>query len=772
MADVDLAAAVDALARSANPHDRIDAQRRLLGAGGKAVPALLRALGDNADPATARAIIETLGRLGDLRAVSPLRRLLRRPDANVACAAARALGRIPHGAAIWALRDGLESPQQRVRIETIVSLALQAASDETILATQAEVTLHAIAPGDVGPLVDAILRQAPPRARNIAFSRALRVDPRAAVAAALRHLHHPTTAPAARGLLCRREALPSLIFQLTGESAAEILPLLAETGRQLEDTAPATPGGGVDADLLDIVTVLINWYDPDDARLAEIVVEGLSTLGAPALDVLAGQLTRATDDERPYIVALLRTLRWAPTADAAGVQYLLDAGEWERITELGAGAIEPLLAELEGGDRVRRELAARALTHLGWEPGDRVMGYRLAIALGQWDALPRRDASARTLLRNALAEEREDARIDPQLGEERAPARAAMVRALGRFPAAEAMTGLLTALRDDPSPRVREEASRALGERGRDAVPLIAQALAREEGTGAASAAFRCDLIHLLARGGGYSQQITNLLRRLAQADPSRMVRDAAQAALMRIERHDAQLGQRLRLDLSDAGGGAAAGPSLGPRAAADVGQALRASRQTTPADLAAQLEADDPALVGRAVAALVSLGRAGGSVQEPLERTLLSGSLAARRAAAQALERLNAPPRRPEALAAYHLARGDLAQCEAIGEPARGVLRDALPLLDWRSAGAVAISLLRLGEPLSSPAFGPIIDLLARVASMPDTTVDETLTGDDRHPAGARGVSLTVSRAAERRAARDLLAALQDEARRLPLPQ
>lgn len=763
MADVDLVAAVDAIARLADLDDRADAQRLLLDAGGEAVPALLRALGQ-ASPPGAQAIIETLGLLGDLRAVSSLRRILRRSDPDMASSAAEALGRIPHGAAVWALRDGLESTQQRVRIEALVSLARQAAAEETLLATQAEVTLVAIAPEDVGPFVEAILWRLPPQARDIAFALALRVDPAIAVETALRHLHHRSTAQSARDVLRRIEALHPLIFQLTNETAADILPVLADIGSQaLAGAADAE----AEAALIDIVTVLTNWYDPEDTDLVDVVVAGLRTLGDSAIRLLRDRLRRADADERPYIVSLLRALEWDPSSDAAGVGYLLDAGEWERVAELGPPAVEPLLAELQGADVDRREGAARALAKLGWEPDDRVMGYRLALALGRWDALPRRDAAARTLLLSALAEARAAAPAQPDT-DERAPRRAAMVQALGRFPAAEAIGGLLAALRDDPSPRVREAASKALEERGRDALPLVIQALAREEGAGAKTVSFRCDLIHLLARRGVHARHATTLLRRLAKDDPSPTVRDAARAALGRITARDNRLAGRHRANASDHTENPSPGPSLGPRDAADVGEALRTAGRATPEGLAAGLAADDRAQVGQAVAALVAMGRAGSPVRAPLERALLSGSLAARKAAAQALDRLELRPQQPEALAAYHLARGDLTACEAVGKPARGVLREALPLLDWRSAGAVALSLLRLGEPLSSPALASVVAMLARIASLPDGRVDETLVADDRRAPGARGVSLAVSHASDRLAARNLLIALQAETQRL----
>lgn len=777
MADVDLGSAkrkawsaVDAIAHLANPDDRADAQRALLDAGVEAVPALLRALAQAGGP-TARAIIETLGLLGDLRAVSPLRRILRRSDADLARAAAEALGHISHGAAVWALRDGLASDRQEVRVEAILSLALQAASEEPLLATQAEATLLAIPPDDVAPLVEALIWRLPPRARDIAFARAMRVDPGAAVEVALSHLRHRSTAQSARDVLRRVEAVHPLIFQLTADTAANILPVLADIGNHLQVSRAATPSpgeGGRRAEaLLDIVTVLTNWYDPDDSGLAAIVADAMRALGDRAIDVLRDRLVGADADERPYIVSLLRELQWDPSEDAAGLQYLLAAGEWDRVAALGPIAIEPLVAELRSPDLGRREGVAHALARLEWQPDDRVTGFRLAIALGRWDALPRRDAAARTLLLEALAEERERARGNPSVAEERAPRRGAMVRALARFPAAEATAGLLDALRDDPSPLAREDAARALEERGREALPLIAEALAREEGAPASRAAFRCDLIHLLARRGGHARGATRLLHRLAKADPSPLVRDAARAAVTRIERFNVRPSRRLLPDAPLPGERPPPGPSLGPRATADVGEALRSAGRASPEGLVEQLDARDPARVGRAVAALVSMGRAGSPVLAPLERALLTASLDGRRAAAQVLDRLDRLPERPEALAAYHLARGDLARCEALGAPARQVLREALPLLDWRSAGAVALSLLRLGEPLWSPALGSVIGLLERVASLPDARVGETLL-DDRRSTGARDVSLDVSHAADRRAARNLLAALQTEARRL----
>lgn len=760
MTDVDLVAAVDAVVRPATAEDRAHAHRRLLDAGGEAVPALLRAL---AEGLAAEPIIETLGLLGDLRAVSPLRRMLRRSDADVACAAAKALGHIPHGAAVWALRDGLASPHQRVRIEALLSLAHHAASEETLLATQAEVTLLALAADDVAPLVEAILWRLAPRARDIAFAAALRTNPGIAVETALRHMRRQRTAQSAREVLRQPEALHPLIFLLNSETAADILPMLADIGLQLQAAGRGSPHDA----LADIVGILTNWYDPEEPELAAVVVEALQTVGDGALDLLQQRLIDADAEERPYILSLLHALGWDPAQDVEGLHHLLAIGAWERIAALGPAAIEPLIAELQSPDLERREAAAETLTRLGYDPDDRVVRYLLAAALGRWEALPRRDGAARAVLLTALAEEREAAgRLQPGAVDDRAPRRLAMIRALARFPAVEAIHGLVITLRDDPSAPVREAASRALEERGRDAIPIIAQVLAREEGLGEHGAAFRCDLIHLLARQASHARPTTTILRRLAEEDVSQLVRDAAAAALDRVTAQD-QRRAHYR-GPSSSGGRSPAGPPLGPRAAADVGQALRSAGQDAPETLVQQLEADDPAQVGRAVAALVAMGRAGTPIRAPLEQLLLTGSLRARKAAAQALDRLQLFPERPEPLAAYHLAHGDLASCEALGAPARAVLREALPLLDWRSAGAVALSLLRLGEPLSSPALVAVVDLLVRVASVPDTHVSEALRGGERRAARAHGVSLAVSRSADRRAARALLAALQDEAQRV----
>jgi len=255
-----------------------------------------------------------------------------------------------------------------------------------------------------------------------------------------------------------------------------------------------------------------------------------------------------------------------------------------------------------------------------------------------------------------------------------------------------------------------------------------------------------------------------SVLRRLAANDPSPLVRDAASAAIARIA-------PPAREPFGGPGFVEAPTPervSLAPRATADVGQVLRSGGQATPQELAQQLDARDRRQAGRAIAALVAMGRAGTPVMPALESALLTASPDGRRAAAQVLDRLGLCPQRPEALAAYHLAHGDLARCEAIGAPARSVLREALPLLDWRSAGAVALSLLRLGEPLQSPVLSSAIELLERVASLPDTRLDEMLLDDDHDSRVARGVTLAVSRDADRRAARALLAALHEEASRL----
>jgi len=693
--------------------------------------------------------------------------------------AAEALGHIAHGAAVWALRDGLGSAHQTVRIASILSLALLEGSGEAPLAAQARNALSAMAPADVPPLTEALVWRLPPEARDIAFGHALDADPGTAVATALSLLGRRSTAQSARDALRRIDALHPLIFQLTADTAADILPVLADIGNHLQclldDTGgPPEDGERLRAALGDIVTVLLNWYDPEAPDLAAIVVDGMRALGDGAIGVLARRLDHADAEERPYIVSLLHALPWQPQGAEEALNYWLASGEWDRLATLGPVAIEPLLAEFEGTDLGRRDGAARALTRLGWQPEERVTEYRLAIAVGRWDALPRRDAAARTLLLDALAQERRAARaLPPERADERKSRRIAMVRALGRYPTGDgrdpsaAVRGLLAALRDDPLPEVRDEAACALGEKGPDAIPLIAEALSDQDGGRGEETRFRCDLIHLLAQRGAHARSALNLLRRLAADDSSPLVRDAARAAVVRIAGGGAPGADRGSRVAADAGAAPSVAVSLAPHAAADVGQALRAGGQATPEELALQLDSHDPAQVGRAIATLVSIGRAGGPVLPAMERALLTASLSGRRAAAQVLDRLGLRPQRPEALAAYHLADDDLAQCEALGAPARSVLREALPLLDWRSAGAVALSLVRLGEPLWSPAIGSVIDLLERVASLRDAHIDVTLRGDDRRPAVAREVTLAVSRDADRRAARDLLRALHAEALR-----
>jgi HEAT repeat protein len=221
--------------------------------------------------------------------------------------------------------------------------------------------------------------------------------------------------------------------------------------------------------------------------------EALVTIGAPAVEMLIAALKDG--DMRWAVIRVLEAMDWQPGQDESGAAYWAAKEEWSRCGEIGAPAIEPLIAALDGyrggprgvtealgkigapavepvaaalkdGDPDLRRAAAKALGEIGapaFEP--------LAVALKDSDSRVRQAAAKALGKMGTPAVEP----LTAALGDKGKGVRSAAARALGKIgtPAFESLTA---ALKDSDSD-VRQAATRALGEIGVPAFEPLTAAL-------------------------------------------------------------------------------------------------------------------------------------------------------------------------------------------------------------------------------------------------------------------------------------------------------
>jgi CheY-like chemotaxis protein len=181
---------------------------------------------------------------------------------------------------------------------------------------------------------------------------------------------------------------------------------------------------------------------------------------------------------RQKAAAALENLGWKPRTPLHGALYLIAKREWRRCLQLGAPAVEPLVAVLTDADSDVRQAAAATLDRLGWEPETALRGTRYLIAKRDW----------RTCIR-----------------------------------AGRAMVGPLIAVLEDADAGVRQGAARALGHIGdvRAVEPLVALLKdtisevrrAADEGIKQINAARPGDVAEVLKRSA--VPQATAVLKRL-----------------------------------------------------------------------------------------------------------------------------------------------------------------------------------------------------------------------------------------------------------------
>ncbi len=149
-----------------------------------------------------------------------------------------------------------------------------------------------------------------------------------------------------------------------GSAAVEPLLGLLEWGdTPLEEKALETLGSIGDARAVEpLITVL---KDSDEvARFS--AVKALGKIGdTRAVEPLIAALEDSDEDVRKGAAEALDKLGWQPGQDEIACVYWVAHKKWEKCVEIGACAIEPLIAVLQDRDKDVREKAAEALGEIG-----------------------------------------------------------------------------------------------------------------------------------------------------------------------------------------------------------------------------------------------------------------------------------------------------------------------------------------------------------------------------------------------------------------------
>ncbi len=215
------------------------------------------------------------------------------------------------------------------------------------------------------------------------------------------------------------------------------------------------------------VESLIVTLKDNNSNVRRFATEALGEIGDPrAIEPLVTALQDEDSEVRGAAAEALDKLGWKPESKEMEAIYLIAKQEWERCVEIGAPAVEPLIAALKDKNELVRKAAAEALGKIGdpqaVEPlidvFKEIEGYT---GEAEIEALVKIGAPAVEPLIAAL--KAEDSRV-----------RWGAARALGKIGESRAVEALIATLRDKNG-FVRRAAAEALGEIGdvRAVEPLI-----------------------------------------------------------------------------------------------------------------------------------------------------------------------------------------------------------------------------------------------------------------------------------------------------------
>jgi HEAT repeat protein len=102
-----------------------------------------------------------------------------------------------------------------------------------------------------------------------------------------------------------------------------------------------------------------------DVGVRKAAVEALVEIGAPAVKLLSTVLRDKDPNVRTVAAKSLEAIGWRPDKNEVGAAYWIIKGRWDQCVEIGAPAVEPLMAALQDNWEVVRKAAAEALGKIG-----------------------------------------------------------------------------------------------------------------------------------------------------------------------------------------------------------------------------------------------------------------------------------------------------------------------------------------------------------------------------------------------------------------------
>jgi HEAT repeat protein len=127
--------------------------------------------------------------------------------------------------------------------------------------------------------------------------------------------------------------------------------------------------------------------DHDDSEVREIAVKRLARIGTPEV---AASLAASLDDTdlaiRRSAARGLSEVGWTPPANLNGARYWAALREWRRCAECGPDAIPLLVSSFDSVDALERTDIVAALAELGWKPDEaNATAAHFWATQGQWD---------------------------------------------------------------------------------------------------------------------------------------------------------------------------------------------------------------------------------------------------------------------------------------------------------------------------------------------------------------------------------------------------
>jgi HEAT repeat protein len=206
------------------------------------------------------------------------------------------------------------------------------------------------------------------------------------------------------------------------------------------------------------VEPLIVALKDSNEGLRKAAAEVLVKIGAPAVELLITALKDGNEGVRQAAAEALDKIGWRPGQDESGVAYWIAKHAWSKCVEIGAPAVEPLIASLNDSNGVMRQAAAVALGKLG----DARAVEPLFAALKDSSKLVNR-AAAEAL--GQIGDTRAAEPLNAALKDSDETVRRAAAEALGQIGDARAAEPLNAALKDSNS-HVRKAAAGALDKIG------------------------------------------------------------------------------------------------------------------------------------------------------------------------------------------------------------------------------------------------------------------------------------------------------------------